>query len=231
MLTAERSIKTIFLDAGGVLVWPNWRRIADALRAHGIDVAPEALAAADPVVRHQLDLSTGMSAAGDQKRALRFFEMILARVGVPVSSAAESALTALRDYHAKENLWEFVPEFVKPALAELRQQGLKLVVVSNSNGTLQRAFARLGLAQLVDVIVDSHEVGAEKPDRRLFDVALDLSGADRSTTVHLGDLYSIDVVGARNAGLTGMLVDQADLYQSVDCSRIRSIAELPSLTR
>src|SRR5215469_13873337 len=157
MLTAERSIETLFLDAGGVLVWPNWWRIADTLRAHGIDVAPEALAAADPLVRHQLDLLKGMSAVGDQKRASWFFEMILTHLGVPVSRMAESALTTLRDYHAKENLWEFVPEFVKPALAQLRRQGLKLVVVSNANGTLHRAFTRLGLAPLVDVIIDSHE--------------------------------------------------------------------------
>ena len=220
---------TLFLDAGGVLVWPNWWRIAEAIRAHGIDVKPESLAAADPIVRHELD--SDLTTMGDQKRGSRFFEMILARVGVPFSDGAESALADLRRYHATENLWEYVPDFVRPALIELRRRGLKLVVVSNANGTLLRAFTRLGLAPLVDMIVDSAEMGVEKPDRRLFDAVLVQSGADRANTAHVGDLYSVDVVGARNAGLTGILVDQADLYADADCPRIRSIAELPALIR
>jgi hypothetical protein len=41
-------IQTVFLDAGGVLVWPNWRRVTDALAHHGIDISPAALAAAEP---------------------------------------------------------------------------------------------------------------------------------------------------------------------------------------
>ena len=234
MLIAEYSkCETLFLDAGGVLVWPNWWRMADVLRARGIDVAPEALAAADPVVRHQLDASDELIAMPDQKRGSSFFEMILAGAGVPLplSDAAQSALAVLRQYHATENLWEYVPDLVRPALGELRRRGLKLVVVSNANGVLVRAFTRLGLAPLVDVIIDSAEAGFEKPDRRLFDAALERSGARRETTVHVGDIYSIDVVGARNAGLGAIMVDQADLYGSFDCPRIRSIAELPALVR
>ena len=225
--------ETLFLDAGGVLVWPNWWRIADTLRAHSLEVSAEALAAADPQVRHELDLSTGMTALGDHRRGSRFFELLLARAGVaePLSGGAHDALAVLRDYHATENLWEYVPDFVPPALAELRRKGLRLVVVSNANGTLLRAFTRLGLAPLVDVILDSAEFGVEKPDRRLFDTALERSGARRATTVHVGDLYTIDVVGARNAGLTGVLVDQAGLYPDADCPRIASIAELPGLVK
>jgi HAD superfamily hydrolase (TIGR01549 family) len=225
--------ETIFLDAGGVLVWPNWWRMAGVLRTHGIDVAADALAAADPQVRKQLDSSQELTVLADQKRGSRYFELLLDRAGVdaPLSRAAESALSSLREYHATENLWEYVPDFVPPALAELRRQGLRLVVVSNANGTLLRAFTRLGLAPLVDVILDSAEFGVEKPDPRLFDTALDRSGARRATTVHVGDLYTIDVAGARNAGLGAVLVDQADLYPAIDCPRIRSIAELPRLIR
>ena len=78
------------------------------------------------------------------------------------------------------NLWEHVPEFVVPTLVELRRRGYKLVVISNANGTVRQAFRRLGLFNLVDVIVDSAEQGFEKPDRRLFDAALRIAGAERS---------------------------------------------------
>lgn len=210
-------------------MWPNWGRIAGTLRTYGINVTAASLAAADPFVRRQLDSSEVPALLEDRARGWRFFELILARVGVPLSEASESALANLRAYHDSENLWEYVPDFVPPALSRLRRQGLQLVVVSNANGTLSRAFHRLGLAPLVDVIIDSAEVGAEKPDRRLFDAALARSGARRNATVHVGDFYHIDVVGARNAELAAVLVDQADLYASIDCPRIRSIADLPLL--
>lgn len=227
------SAECLFLDAGGVLVWPNWWRMADVLRHHGVEVAPEALAAADPVVRKKLDTPRELSGLIDQQRSSKYYEMLLSQAGValPLWQGAQDALADLRHYHATENLWEYVPDFVRPALVDLRRLGLKLVVVSNANGTLVRSFTRLGLAPLLDVIIDSHEFGFEKPDRRLFDTALERSGADRAITVHVGDFYNIDVVGARNAGLRAILVDQAGLYADADCPRVLSIAELPALVQ
>jgi putative hydrolase of the HAD superfamily len=221
--------ETIFLDAGGVLVWPNWGRIADVLGSRGITVTAAELAEVDPAVRRELDFSDELLAATDQRRGWRYFELILERNGIPLTNATESALSALRSYHDSANLWEYVPNFVQPTLRQLRQQGLRLVVVSNANGTLCKAFHRLGLDSLVDLIVDSAEVGIEKPDRRLFDIALARSGARRARTVHVGDFYNIDVVGARAAGLIPILVDEGGLYGSIDCIRVRSLAELPEL--
>ena len=91
------------------------------------------------------------------------------------------------------------------------------------------AFPRLGLAEYFDVILDSAVEGVEKPDRRYFELALSRAGATPDTTVHVGDFYNIDVVGARNAGLQAILVDERDQYRDADCPRIRSIAELPAL--
>jgi putative hydrolase of the HAD superfamily len=78
----------------------------------------------------------------------------------------------------------------------------------------------------VDVLLDSHDEGVEKPDPRFFDIALARSGARRETTIHVGDLYHVDVVGARAAGLRGVLLDEAGLYPDVDCPRVQSLAEL-----
>jgi FMN phosphatase YigB (HAD superfamily) len=47
--------------------------------------------------------------------------------------------------------------------------------------------------------------------------------------MHVGDLYHVDVVGARSAGLQAVLLDPARLYADVDCSRIHSLAELGTL--
>jgi len=84
--------ETIFLDAGGVLVWPNWTRVRDALRAHSIEIDPGALAAADPVVRKSLDDAGMIAAAADQRRSWNYFELVLTNAGVTLSPAAEAAL-------------------------------------------------------------------------------------------------------------------------------------------
>ena len=222
-------IDTICLDAGGTLVWPNWARVADALAAEGIAVDVALLAAADPRVRRSLDERHLIAASTDQNRGWSFFTDVLTMAGVELTPGAHRALSHIEEYQRTSNIWEHVPEFVVPTLAELRQRGYTLVVVSNANGTVQRAFRRVGLLDLVDFIVDSADVGFEKPDRRLFDEALRLAGTDHSHALHVGDMYYIDVAGARAAGLTPVLVDEANLYVVADCHRIRSIAELPEL--
>jgi putative hydrolase of the HAD superfamily len=225
------TIDTICLDAGGTLVWPNWARVRDELAAEGIAVDAASLAAADPHVRRSLDEHHLISASTDQRRAWTFFDDVLTIAGVELTPGARRALARIEEYQRTMNLWEHVPEFVAPTLAELRRRGYKLVVVSNANGTVRQAFRRLGLSELVDVVVDSAEEGFEKPDRRLFDAALRLAGAEASRSLHAGDIYHVDVVGARAAGLTPVLVDEAGLYADADCRRIRSIAELPELLR
>lgn len=228
-LSRTLNCDTVFLDAGGVLVWPNWHRVADVLGAHGIEVAAADLAAVDPSVRRQLDVPAQIQASTDQRRGSRYFDLVLEGAGISITDAARAALSALRNYHDSENLWEYVPDFVPPTLRQLRGQGLRLVVVSNANGTLRKSFRRLGLDSLIDVLIDSAEIGIEKPDRRLFEVALARSGANRNATVHVGDFYNIDVVGARAAGLMAVLVDERGLYGDIDCVRVRSIVELPAL--
>jgi putative hydrolase of the HAD superfamily len=75
-------------------------------------------------------------------------------------------------------------------------------------------------------MLDSQNEGVEKPDPRLFQIGLERAGAQAATTLHVGDFYSIDVLGARAAGLQAVLVDSAGLYPDADCPRIRSLAEL-----
>jgi HAD superfamily hydrolase (TIGR01549 family) len=222
-------IDTLFLDAGGVLVFPNWERVSAALARQGVDVDARALASAEPKAKRRLDLESTVQETSDAQRGWQFFNLILLEAGVPLSPATHIALADLRAYHDDQNLWEFVPPDVEPALKRLRALGLKLVVVSNANGRLRRLFDRVGLSDRVDVILDSFEEGVEKPDPRLFQIALERSGSRRETTLHVGDLYHVDVVGARSAGLHAVLLDAAGLYKDVDCPRIQTLADLCEL--
>jgi HAD superfamily hydrolase (TIGR01509 family) len=218
-------ITTVFLDAGGVLVVPNWQRISDTMAAHGVAVTPQALEAADPLARHDLDVGL-TNQASDQQRGWHYFNLVLQHAGLELSPAALAALAELQAYHADQNLWERIPDGVPEALDALRAAGYTLVVVSNANGRLKFLMERLGLARRVDVMFDSFEEGVEKPDPRLFQIAMERSGALADSTVHVGDLYYVDVEGARAAGLRAVLLDPLNLYDGFDCERIGSLGEL-----
>jgi HAD superfamily hydrolase (TIGR01549 family) len=217
-------IKTIFLDAGGILVNPNWQRVSDILARYGIAVPVEALRTAEPHIKRALDRADLVQATSDQDRFITYLQMIFDRCGC--ANVAREALEELHAYQAEFNLWESVAPEVYTTLDELRSLGYKLVVVSNSNGTLHRSFTRLGLIEKVDLIFDSHEHGVEKPDPAFFHMALKDSHTSAETTIHVGDFYHIDVVGARAAGIVPILLDEGGLYNDFDCPRISRFDQL-----
>jgi HAD superfamily hydrolase (TIGR01549 family) len=220
-------IDTVFLDAGGVLCHPSWTRVADALVRHGADVTAATLAAAEQRATRDIDDATVVGTTDDRSRGWLYFNLVLQHAGVAQNAGTDAALTELREYHRTDNLWEHVEPDVTPALAALRGRGLRLVVVSNANGRLRHLFDRVDLTKWFDHVLDSHEWGVEKPDPRLFQLALEQSRADAANTVHVGDLYHVDVMGARAAGLReGILFDMAGLYDDVDCPRVSSLAGL-----
>ena len=220
------ALETVFLDAGGVLIYPNWWRVSETLAKQGVTVSAKALIEADPRARRELDDTRTIGTTTDASRGWLFFDLVLAHAGIQRSDGTAAALADLHAYHTASNLWEYVPDYVVPALEALRARGLRLVVVSNANGTLRAHLDRLDLTRRFDCVLDSADEGVEKPEPRFFDIALERSGAARDTTIHVGDLYHVDVVGARNAGLRGVLLDEADLRPDADCPRVRTLDEL-----
>lgn len=219
-------LETVFLDAGGVLLYPNWDRVSVALRQHGVDVDPHALAAAEPLAKRRLDVPRTIHSTTDASRGWLYFDLVLESAGIARSEATTAALVSLHAYHTTNNLWEHVPEGVISVLAALVERNLRLVVVSNANGTLREHMRRLALDCYFTAILDSCEEGIEKPDPRIFERALKKSGADPASTIHVGDLYEVDVAGARAAGLRPVLLDERGLYDDVDCPRVRSLDDL-----
>lgn len=181
-------IETLFLDAGGVLVFPNWSRVSDVLATHGVVVEPAVLAAAEPHAKRQLDVAATIGGTNDRQRGWLYFNLVLTQAAVALTDQTDAALAELQTYHAAVNLWETVPDDVAPALDRLRTLGLRLVVISNANGTLRKKFDRLGLSARFDAVIDSQEEGVEKPDPRLFQIGLSRAGARAETTIHVGDL-------------------------------------------
>ena len=222
----SRPIRTVFLDAGGVLVFPNWERISATLAQHGVQISAAALASAEPHAKRSIDRRQTVHSTTDAKRGWLYFDRILEKAGITPNDATAAAFAELHAYHQQSNLWEYMPPDVLPALKSMAALGLQLVVVSNANGTLDVLARRLGLTECVSCILDSYVEKVEKPDPRFFELALSRSGAQRESTIHVGDLYEVDVVGARAAGITPVLLDVAGLYPDADCDRVRSLPEL-----
>jgi putative hydrolase of the HAD superfamily len=121
-----------------------------------------------------------------------------------------------------------VPEGLREALDALRGRGVRVCIVSNSEGKLAGLFDRLDLSSRFDWVIDSALVGVEKPDPRIFQLALDRFNVSAARTLHLGDTVATDVVGARNAGIRTALIDPFSHYvgQFEDVPRVSDVSSV-----
>ena len=95
-----------------------------------------------------------------------------------------------------------------PALLLLHALGCRCGLITNWDYTARDVVAKLGLERLLSPIVVSAEAGCEKPERRVFELALDAAGVGAHEAVYVGDNYWADVLGAQDAGLSAVLVDR-----------------------
>jgi putative hydrolase of the HAD superfamily len=117
----------------------------------------------------------------------------------------------------------------EPALKRLRAGGYSLVLTSNAPPDTYRVVEELGLTKYIDNVVISGLVGYTKPHPEIFRIALSRAGVAPDQAIHVGDLYESDVVGARNAGLQGVLIDREGIRSGLDCPLIRSLDEVYGL--
>jgi HAD superfamily hydrolase (TIGR01509 family) len=229
-------IDALFLDAGNTLVGMSLELVCERLAAHGVDATPEAVDRAEARARPALSrlLATGRSSEARDTFVVHVRNTLaaldVASLREPLDDARLTALATTIAHELKDagtrRLWSRVLPGVPEALGELRAAGVKLAVVSNSDGTIEEGLIQLGLRDPLDAVFDSTRVGVEKPDARIFEHALAALGVPAERTAHLGDLHAVDVVGARGAGIHGVLVDPYDDWRDDDCARAPSTAAL-----
>lgn len=103
-----------------------------------------------------------------------------------------------------------------------------IAVISNADGRIEDVLRRCGIAECFRSITDSGIVGCEKPHRAIFEVALREMKARPDESLYVGDVYSVDYVGARDAGMQAVLFDVAGAYSNRSLPRVESLAELES---
>lgn len=122
---------------------------------------------------------------------------------------------------------DMFPE-ARPALVALRER-FTLIAVTNGNADLKK----VGIDDLFHAHINAAMVGAAKPDRTIFDAAVDAGGASASETLHVGDHPLYDVQGARAAGLRAVWVNRngdewPDDYEAPD-AEVAHVGELEDL--
>lgn len=131
----------------------------------------------------------------------------------------------IKEIHDADHLWSHVEEDTATVLDRLLELGYRLAVVSNADGRVERLLEDVGVRDRFEFVLDSHVVGVEKPDPRIFLQACERLGVEPERCLYVGDLYPVDVVGARAAGLRAVLLDPLGrLEYPVDT--IRGLGEL-----
>jgi len=121
--------------------------------------------------------------------------------------------------------WDQILPGTREALKRIKQQ-YAIAVISNADGRIDAVLSRCGICDCFASITDSGNVGHEKPHPEIFAAALRKMKADPAESLYVGDVYSVDYVGARNAGMQAVLFDVAGAYRGSELPRVESLSAL-----
>lgn len=168
---------------------------------------------------------------GEAEYWLRFSARVLSKASGSVvePEAAADTVQRLRDAFRDPAAWVVFSD-VRPALDALKRDGVRLGVVSNWDSRLPEILELLNLDHYFEQIGVSHLEGIEKPDPALFHRVLDAMKATPSQALHVGDVPRLDLLGARAAGIDGLLVDRRNRLEGQYCV-VRDLSALPQISR
>jgi putative hydrolase of the HAD superfamily len=223
---ARRPVRAVIFDAGNTLLRMNYRVIAEHLASRGRAASPEQVEDAELRARVRLDphLAPGASTESTLTHG-RYLRYLLENLAITDEAEIEAIARWRRGYNLPVGLWNRADPEAAAAIRRVRQAGLAAGVISNSNGSVRAILEETGLAAQLDFIIDSSLVGMEKPDPRIFRLGLRAAGVAGAEAVYVGDLYSVDVLGARAAGLDGILLDPRGFWAPRDCRLARGLAD------
>ncbi|MFN2525105.1 MAG: HAD family hydrolase [Actinomycetota bacterium] len=231
----SRVIEIIFFDAGETILHPHPsfpELFADIVNRRGYSIATQDIAEVqERLAPHLVDLAeeTGiehgpsLSPTASRTFWTYLYRRFLAEVGVEDESLADE-LYAIFSSTSSYRLFDDV----LPALAELEAAGYRLGLISNFEGWLEKILVELEVGHLFDVSVISGVEGVEKPDPRIYEIALQRAGVLAENAMHVGDSPKLDVEPASSVGISVVLLDRAGRYPEVS-PRITSLEDLPPL--
>jgi putative hydrolase of the HAD superfamily len=238
LLSRRPALEAVVFDAGGTLVRIDFEWISSMLAELGVVASPEEVRAAEVAGRRRYDAAAGRTprtpvggphpVLGSVGPGQAYFAGMLEAAGCrhPV---LEEALERVSERQASaEFLWGRPMEGARQALDALASLGVRLGCVSNSDGRAEQHLVACGVRDGLEFVLDSQLVGIEKPDPRIFRLALERLSLPAERTAYVGDIRSVDEAGARAAGMHFVLVDPSGEYAAPGSPSIRRLDELPA---
>lgn len=212
--------RVIFFDVGNTLLFPNRAKMLESIAA-GRRPTLEQWQALERRTKKEFDL--GMQAGKiDHGFWWIFHTYLLQDLGEGLS--LRDALVEKTQNSAN---WDQIPPGTRESLERIAQK-FRIAVISNADGGIERVLSRCGIADCFESITDSGIVGVEKPCAGIFEAALKTMQVRADESLYVGDVYSVDYLGARNAGMQAVLFDVAGAYRDRDLPRVESLDELES---
>ncbi|HEY7064234.1 MAG TPA: HAD-IA family hydrolase [Chloroflexota bacterium] len=227
-------IRAVFFDVGGTLAYPHpsfHAVIARVLGEHGVHVTAEQVRAAEPKVWGAVETywARGGNFTRSDAESRRFwywvYETFLRLLGEDDPRDLPQRLYAEFIRHETYRLY---PDSL-PALEALRARGVRLGVISNWEEWLEQLLLHLEIHTFFAARTISGTTGIEKPDPRIFALALESLGVAPEEAAHVGDSVRHDVEGARRAGLTPVLIDRENAQPPGDYLRVADLTHLPAV--
>jgi putative hydrolase of the HAD superfamily len=222
-----RAFDAICLDVGGVFVVPDHETVAGLLSDAGLTFDRERFG-----IGHYLAMTEVDHARSVAEDFTEYERRFAREVGIGEDELA-TAVDALHETFSGAHLWRQPLPQSTEALRKLVDRGVRVAIVSNSDGTVEELLRKARICQVgdgdscpVEVIVDSTVVGVAKPDPAIFAHALAALGTAPGRTLHVGDSVHYDVGGARAAGLHPVHFDPYDLCHEDDHDHIAQLTEL-----
>ncbi len=218
-LDLVRDVDLLCLDAGNTVIFLDHDRLASIVtEATGFSVTAQALVEAEGRAKRLAETGALRDATWryrDRPGAIGWGRMVatIATEGGLDPEKIPALLDTAWPLHETKNLWCKVPEGLGVALDAIRARGVKTAIVSNSEGMLDRLFRDLGIRGHLDILVDSGLVGVEKPDPRIFEIALAEARVPKERALMIGDIFATDIAGARAAGIRHALIDPFGHYE------------------
>lgn len=209
----------IFFDVGNTLLFPNRSRMLAPLPA-GQHPTLERWQALERRTKQEFDAGM-MRGKIDHGFWWTFHTYLLNEVGA-LDDAVRDALVENTQNSAN---WDQILPGTRDQL-ELIARNYAIAVISNADGRIDAVLRRCGIADCFASITDSGVVGHEKPHPEIFAAALRAMKADAAESLYVGDVYSVDYVGAQNAGMEAVLFDVAGAYRERDLPRVDSLGGL-----
>lgn len=216
-----RKPRFIFFDVGNTLLFPNRAPILAPLaeEKHPTLAQWQALER-----KTKLEFDQGvMSGKVDHGFWWTFHTYLLQQC----NSLDERVRDVLVENTQNSANWDQILPGTREALDRIREQ-YATAVISNADGKIDVVLRRCGICDCFASITDSGNVGHEKPHPAIFAAALREMKADPAESLYVGDVYSVDYVGARNAGMQAILFDVAGAYRGREFPRVESLKELES---